>query len=128
MPQTNADQLALCAGLTAKTNQLCLGLESGAADILELVSPTTAELVLLVGALVLSLLGLALGIAWGGAWYAFVHAQLLLDAVNPTWAMLLVFGLASGVHHWAASARSAALSSPTWRALPPCWRPATRPR
>lgn len=46
MPQTNADQLALSAGLTAKTNQLCLGLESGAADILELVTPTTAELLL----------------------------------------------------------------------------------
>ena len=35
------DQLALAAGLTAKTNQLCLGLESGAADILEMVTPTT---------------------------------------------------------------------------------------
>ena len=46
MPQTNVDQLALSAGLTAKTNQLCLGLESGAADILELVTPTTAELLL----------------------------------------------------------------------------------
>jgi type III restriction enzyme len=40
------DQLALAAGLTARTQQLCLGLESGAADILELVSPTTAELLL----------------------------------------------------------------------------------
>jgi type III restriction enzyme len=40
------DQLALSAGLTAKTQQLCLGLESGAADILELVTPTTAELLL----------------------------------------------------------------------------------
>ena len=40
----HGDQLALSAGLTAKTNQLCLGLESGAADILELVTPTTAEL------------------------------------------------------------------------------------
>lgn len=38
------DQLALAAGLTAKTHQLCLGLESGAADILELVTPTTADL------------------------------------------------------------------------------------
>ena len=38
------DQLALAAGLTAKTTQLCLGLESGAADILELVTPTTADL------------------------------------------------------------------------------------
>ncbi len=40
------NQLALSAGLTAKTNQLCLGLESGAADILELVTPTTAELLM----------------------------------------------------------------------------------
>ena len=39
-------QLALSTGLTAKTNQLCLGLESGAAEILELVTPTTAELLL----------------------------------------------------------------------------------
>ena len=38
------DQLALSAGLTAKTKQLCLGLESGAAEILELVTPTTAGL------------------------------------------------------------------------------------
>jgi len=42
---TDSDkQLALATGLTAKTNQLCLGLESGAADILELVTPTTADL------------------------------------------------------------------------------------
>ncbi len=39
-------QLALSTALTAKTNQLCLGLESGAADILEWVTPTTAELLL----------------------------------------------------------------------------------
>ncbi len=45
MPEKD-DQLALSTGLTAKTNQLCLGLESGAADILELVTPTTAELLL----------------------------------------------------------------------------------
>ena len=44
MTQAQNNQLALSAGLTAKTNQLCLGLESGAADILELVTPTTAEL------------------------------------------------------------------------------------
>ncbi len=43
MPETN-NQLALSAGLTAKTNALCLGLESGAAEILDLVTPTTAEL------------------------------------------------------------------------------------
>ena len=38
--------LALSTALTTKTNQLCLGLESGAADLLELVTPTTAELLL----------------------------------------------------------------------------------
>ena len=43
MPEKDK-QLALSTGLTLKTNQLCLGLESGAADILELVTPTTAEL------------------------------------------------------------------------------------
>ncbi|WP_366144378.1 hypothetical protein [Giesbergeria sp.] len=36
--------LALAAALTARTQQLCLGLEHGAADILELVTSTTAEL------------------------------------------------------------------------------------
>lgn len=46
MSTKTEDQLALAAGLTAKTHQLCLGLESGAADILELVTPTTAELLL----------------------------------------------------------------------------------
>ena len=40
------NQLALSFGLTAKTNQLCLGLACGAADILELVTPTTAELLM----------------------------------------------------------------------------------
>ncbi len=38
--------LALSAALTAQTRQWCLGLESGAADILEQVTPTTAELLL----------------------------------------------------------------------------------
>lgn len=38
--------LALSTALTTKTNQLCLGLESGAADLLELVTPTTAELLM----------------------------------------------------------------------------------
>ncbi len=36
------DPLALATALTTKTRQLCLGLESGAADILALVTPTTA--------------------------------------------------------------------------------------
>jgi type III restriction enzyme len=36
--------LLLAAGLTTKTNALCLGLESGAAEILDMVTPTTAEL------------------------------------------------------------------------------------
>lgn len=69
--------------------------------------------VLSVGALLLGLLGLAvtarwaavallavLAATWGGAWYAFVVDQVLVDAINPTWAMVLVFSLASGVHHW----------------------------
>ena len=38
------EQLALAAGLTAKTQQLCIGLESGVADISDLVTPTTSEL------------------------------------------------------------------------------------
>ena len=38
------NQLALSLALTARTRQLCIGLESGVADILELVTPTTAEL------------------------------------------------------------------------------------
>ena len=40
------NQLALSSALTTKTNQLCLGLASGAAEILELVTPTTAELLM----------------------------------------------------------------------------------
>jgi len=36
--------LPLAAGLTAKTNSVCIGLEDGVADILDLVNPTTAEL------------------------------------------------------------------------------------
>jgi type III restriction enzyme len=43
MSATN-EQLALAVGLTAKTQQLCLGLESGVADLYDLVTPTTAEL------------------------------------------------------------------------------------
>ena len=35
----------------------------------------------------------------GGAWYAFVAGQLLLDAANPALAIMLSFSLASGVHH-----------------------------
>ncbi len=46
MSAKTGEQLALAAGLTARTQQLCLGLESGAADILEVVTPTTAELLL----------------------------------------------------------------------------------
>lgn len=46
VPPLAADdgQLALAARLTGKTQQLCLGLEDGEADILELVTPVTAEL------------------------------------------------------------------------------------
>lgn len=38
------DILPLASALTKKTQHLCLGLESGAAEILDLVTPTTAEL------------------------------------------------------------------------------------
>ena len=38
------DQLALAKGLTQQTKALCLGLESGAAELLDLVTPTTADL------------------------------------------------------------------------------------
>ena len=38
------DQLALATALTQRTKQLCLGLEHGEAEILELVAPATAEL------------------------------------------------------------------------------------
>ncbi|WP_286742391.1 hypothetical protein, partial [Aquabacterium sp. UBA2148] len=38
------DQLALAKALTAKTQQLCIGLEHGAADVLDLVTPVTADL------------------------------------------------------------------------------------
>ena len=39
-----ANPLALAAALTQRTEQLCIGLEHGIADILELVTPVTAEL------------------------------------------------------------------------------------
>ena len=42
----HTDPLALSTALTAKTKQFCLGLEHGAADLLEWVTPTTAELLL----------------------------------------------------------------------------------
>lgn len=37
-------QLELAKGLTTKAQQLCIGLESGVADMFDLVTPTTAEL------------------------------------------------------------------------------------
>lgn len=40
-----------------------------------------------------------LGGLLAGAWGALVHAGLLLDAANPALAVLLAFGLASGVRH-----------------------------
>mgnify|MGYP000846086710 FL=1 len=41
-----------------------------------------------------------LALLGAGAWYAFVVRGWLLDASNPAVAMVLVFGLASGFHHW----------------------------
>ncbi len=70
-------------------------------------------LVLLLGTLVVGLVGLFASARWaawallavlaatgGGAWYAYTGHLLLLDAVNPALAMLAVFVLASGFHHW----------------------------
>lgn len=37
-------ELSLAAGLTAKIEQLCTSLEGGVADIYDLVTPTTTEL------------------------------------------------------------------------------------
>lgn len=40
----NREQLHLSDALTLRTNALCLGLEDGVADIFDLVTPVTAEL------------------------------------------------------------------------------------
>jgi len=40
----NTSSLQPAAGLTSKTNAVCIGLEDGVADILDLVTPATAEL------------------------------------------------------------------------------------
>lgn len=71
-------------------------------------------LALLAGALLVGLVGLRapartsalllaalLALVLGGVWYAFVAQHLLLDGVNPALAMLLSFGLTSGLHHFA---------------------------
>lgn len=44
MNARSGDQLALAAALTRRTEQLCAGLEEGSADLYELVTPVTAEL------------------------------------------------------------------------------------
>ena len=71
-------------------------------------------MVLALGSIGLGIVGLSASARWGavalmavlaftggGAWYAFVAHGWLLDASNPAWAMVLVFGLTSGFHHWA---------------------------
>ena len=68
--------------------------------------------VLVLGVLVVGLVSLGVSIRWsalltagvlivmfGGAWFAFVMQQLLLDVINPAGAIGLAFVLASGVHH-----------------------------
>ncbi len=70
-------------------------------------------MVLLLGTLAVGLVGLFASARWaalallaalaatvGGAWCAYTGHLLLLDAVNPALAMLVVFVLASGFHHW----------------------------
>lgn len=44
MSSAAADPLVLASALTRRTEQLCIGLEQGVADIYELVTPVTAEL------------------------------------------------------------------------------------
>ena len=44
IPIESVDQLSLAKALTKKTQSLCLGLEFGEAEILDLVTPTTADL------------------------------------------------------------------------------------
>ncbi len=69
-------------------------------------------LALLIGALTVGMVALRAPVRWsvllaagtlatllGGTWLAFAHYHLLLDAANPALAVLLVFGLASSLHH-----------------------------
>ena len=51
-----------------------------------------------VGGSVLVAVGV-LSVLLGGAWWAFVAGHLLLDAANPALAVVLSFGLASGIQH-----------------------------
>ena len=51
-----------------------------------------------VGASVL-VVAAVLAVLLGGAWWAFVAGHLLLDGANPVLAVLLSFGLASGIQH-----------------------------
>lgn len=48
-----------------------------------------------------ALLAFVVGLASvaAGTWIAFVHYHLLIDAVNPSLVMLVVFGVTSGYHH-----------------------------
>jgi adenylate cyclase len=89
-------------------------------------------LVLLLGTLLVGLVGLlastrwaaltlvgALGLIAGGAWYGYVGQHVLLDAVNPAVAMVLVFGLASGFHHWVTERRQSWLRAAFSRYVSP---------
>ncbi|MDB5885981.1 MAG: adenylate/guanylate cyclase [Polaromonas sp.] len=71
-------------------------------------------LALLGGALLVGLVALRAPLKWSvfwavvvlavigaGAWHAFAHEHLLLDAANPALAVLMSFGLASSLHHFA---------------------------
>lgn len=69
-------------------------------------------LVLLLGMLLIAVVALRVPVRWSallaallvvallvGAWFAFLLERLLLDAINPALAVLLTFGLASGIRH-----------------------------
>ena len=74
--------LALSTALTAKTRQLCLGLESGTANILERVTPTTAELLLWwFGEDMVLARGGATGVNPGGLNFHAGQKQAILNAI-----------------------------------------------
>ena len=95
--KSSTDQLALSTSLTLKTQQLCLGLESSAADILELVTPTTAELLTW-------WFGEDLVLARGGLNFHAGQKQAILNAIvahevlgqgSPNWTLLDLYRAAA---------------------------------
>ena len=100
MPGVQAHALALAQMLSGQYLQRpawALSVEALALVLGSLVVGGVA-LTVPVGASVLVVLGV-LSVLLGGAWWAFVVGHLLLDAANPVLAVVLSFGLASGIQH-----------------------------